>query len=60
MERNQERDHRSTRLARDAGWSVMRIWEHEVSQDVGEVVAKIATASATGKIHPRTAPDRDD
>ena len=27
FERNRERDARSTRLAQDAGWTVVRVWE---------------------------------
>ncbi|MFJ2520481.1 very short patch repair endonuclease [Cellulosimicrobium cellulans] len=46
MERNRERDERSTRLARDAGWTVVRIWEHEVTQDVAEAVSVVRAASA--------------
>jgi len=60
MERNRQRDERSTRLARDAGWIAVRTWEHEVVQDVGAVVARIAAASTVGIIHPRGTPDRDE
>ncbi|WP_454042951.1 very short patch repair endonuclease [Cellulosimicrobium sp. Marseille-Q8652] len=45
MARNRERDARSTRLARDAGWTVVRVWEHEVTGDVAAVVATVAAAS---------------
>lgn len=37
---NVSRDKRATRLLRKAGWSVLRIWEHEL-QDVEMVVKKI-------------------
>lgn len=33
MERNAERDRRSTQLAIDLGWSVVRIWECAISPD---------------------------
>ncbi|MGW6265880.1 very short patch repair endonuclease [Cellulosimicrobium funkei] len=59
MERNRQRDDRSTRLAQQAGWTVLRVWEHEVTQDVGAVVAKVASASSAGNIHPSSAPDRE-
>ena len=29
LERNVERDHQQTHLLRDAGWTVIRFWEHE-------------------------------
>jgi len=29
LKRNQERDARTNRALRDAGWEVVRIWEHE-------------------------------
>jgi DNA mismatch endonuclease, patch repair protein len=33
MRRNRERDLRSTRLAEDAGWTVVRLWECSVRAD---------------------------
>lgn len=33
MRRNAERDQRSTALAEEHGWRVVRVWECEVSQD---------------------------
>jgi DNA mismatch endonuclease (patch repair protein) len=46
MERNRQRDERSTRLAQDAGWTVVRAWEHEITGDVGAVVDTVRAASA--------------
>lgn len=33
MRRNAERDERSTTLARDAGWTVVRLWECTIRED---------------------------
>ena len=41
MRRNAERDRRSTQLAEDLGWSVLRIWECEVQRDSSAVAARI-------------------
>lgn len=46
MERNAELDIRSTRLAEEAGWIVVRIWEHEVRDEVAEAVRRIRLACA--------------
>ncbi|MBO3100918.1 very short patch repair endonuclease [Cellulomonas fengjieae] len=48
MTRNRERDERSTRLAQEAGWTVVRIWEHEISQGVGAAVERVRAACAGG------------
>ena len=39
MLRNAERDRRSTQLAQDAGWRVVRVWECQVRRDT-EAVAR--------------------
>lgn len=41
MERNRERDERSTRLARELGWSVVRAWECEVRDGPDAVAARV-------------------
>lgn len=46
MAKNAERDARSTQRAAEHGWTVLRVWEHEVTQDVGEVVARVARATS--------------
>lgn len=46
MARNAERDRRSTRLAEEAGWTVLRIWEHEVTQDVSAAVERVRATTA--------------
>lgn len=37
MRRNAERDRRSTHLAQDHGWQVVRVWECQVRRDPGAV-----------------------
>jgi DNA mismatch endonuclease, patch repair protein len=41
IEGNQARDLATTDLLRDAGWLVVRVWEHEPSGDVAEHVAAV-------------------
>lgn len=48
MERNRERDQRSTRLAQELGWTVVRIWEHEINNDVASAVERVGTAGVGG------------
>jgi DNA mismatch endonuclease, patch repair protein len=45
MARNRERDARSTRLAQEAGWVVVRLWECEVRQDPAQAVRRVLTAA---------------
>jgi DNA mismatch endonuclease (patch repair protein) len=41
MERNAERDRRSTSLAVDLGWTVLRVWECEVGRDGGKAAQRV-------------------
>lgn len=43
LERNRERDRQADRLLTDAGWAVVRIWEHEPHQ---EAVRRVIEALA--------------
>jgi DNA mismatch endonuclease, patch repair protein len=43
LERNVARDRRNDALLREAGWTVLRIWEHE---DPGDAADRVATAVA--------------
>lgn len=43
MRRHAERDHRSTQLAQDHGWHVVRVWECQVRRDP-DVVAHTITS----------------
>jgi DNA mismatch endonuclease (patch repair protein) len=40
MHRNAERDQRSTALAQEQGWTVVRVWECEVREDAAAVAAQ--------------------
>lgn len=44
---NRERDDRNFRRLRRAGWTVLRIWEHEVESDARECVLRIANLIGT-------------
>lgn len=46
MRRNRERDERSSRLAEELGWTVVRVWECAVRDD--------AAAVARSVVHPQT------
>lgn len=41
MRRNKERDVEATRLARELGWTVVRVWECEISTDAAAVATEI-------------------
>lgn len=41
IQRNRERDQRNFRRLRRAGWTVLRIWEHEVEEDARKCVLRI-------------------
>lgn len=41
FEATTERDRRATRLAQEAGWTVVRVWECEVRADAATVAARI-------------------
>ena len=41
IERNMKRDRKVTRTLRRAGWSVIRIWEHDIQKNPDRCVRKI-------------------
>jgi DNA mismatch endonuclease, patch repair protein len=41
MRRNRDRDARSTALAQDLGWTVLRVWECQVRADPAAAAAKV-------------------
>lgn len=47
LDRNVERDRETDRLLRDAGWTVVRIWEHEPLNSA--VAAVLAALDLTGR-----------
>ncbi|MFV8160539.1 very short patch repair endonuclease [Mycobacterium sp. 134] len=45
---NRDRDARVSALLTDAGWTVMRFWEHEDPAVVAAVIVDVVTAARTG------------
>jgi DNA mismatch endonuclease (patch repair protein) len=45
---NKERDKRQSKRLREAGWNVIRVWEHDCSPPAPRVVARIADACRKG------------
>lgn len=45
--RNIERDRETDALLRDAGWMVLRYWEHEPPADVAQAVANVIRTAAS-------------
>lgn len=46
IERNRRRDVRNHRKLRRAGWTVIRIWEHDIKKDLDACVTRVFTALA--------------
>ena len=44
IERNVARDRATDEKLLESGWTVIRLWEHEVQHDLGECVARVAKA----------------
>lgn len=47
MRRNVERDRRADRLAREAGYQVLRVWECEIHSDVAAVARQVERLCAS-------------
>ena len=45
MARNLERDQRANAIARQLGWTVVRLWEHEIAADPAQAAARVLAAS---------------
>ena len=45
---NVERDTKQTNILQEAGWSVLRVWEHEIWQQLSEVVSSVQTFTEAG------------
>jgi DNA mismatch endonuclease (patch repair protein) len=54
LQRNVERDHKVNEALREAGWRVVRAWEHENDFDV---VARVVSAVG-GEARPAPRPQR--
>jgi len=48
LKRNKERDAEVTQALMEAGWTVLRFWEHQVDTDLGWVVATVEQALGRG------------
>ncbi|TLP62020.1 MULTISPECIES: very short patch repair endonuclease [Microbispora] len=44
VRRNRERDIETDRMLREAGWAVIRVWEHEDPAEAAQRVAKVVRA----------------
>ena len=44
IEKNMRRDRRNFRRLRRAGWKVLRVWEHQVNEDLDRTVRRISKA----------------
>jgi len=51
MRRNQERDLRSTAIAQQLGWTVVRVWEHEVTADAAAAAQRVLAATQRSADH---------
>ena len=47
MQRNRERDEASTAIAQALGWTVVRVWEHEVRADAVLSAVRVLAASTS-------------
>src|SRR4051794_31711101 len=52
IEANRMRDTRAASELRKLGWKVVRIWEHEVKQDVSRAIRSIERAVISAKTKP--------
>jgi DNA mismatch endonuclease (patch repair protein) len=52
IETNRKRDARNFRRLRSAGWTVIRLWEHQLKRDAGRCLRRIAAAAADGPAAP--------
>jgi len=56
LEQNRKRDHETEELLRDAGWTVLRVWEHEPADSaalrIRDALASRAGGCAADELHP--------
>jgi DNA mismatch endonuclease (patch repair protein) len=63
IEANRARDEMQDRLLREAGWTVVRLWEHQLDEDALELV--VSALRDSGRVQPahgarqRTRPDAE-
>lgn len=58
--RNVERDRRTQSALEADGWTVLRIWEHEVTTDLPTVVARIGAVLAERRARKQPFPNRQE
>lgn len=56
INRNMERDQKTSELLRSRGWMVLRFWEHEVSEDIVAVGKAILRSLQSGQQPSLTQP----
>ena len=58
--RNVERDRRTQSALEADGWTVLRIWEHEVTRELPTVVARIDAVLAQRRTRKQSFPNRQE
>lgn len=53
--RNRERDRKVSLAYRRAGWTVVRVWEHEIKWSAKSAVRRVVAAIERAKANPRSA-----
>jgi DNA mismatch endonuclease (patch repair protein) len=48
LERNVQRDNAINQALREAGWKVIRVWEHESAEDAVDLIVDALNRSASG------------
>lgn len=51
LERNQKRDIEVTKYYIENGWRILRIWEHEIKEDINSVLDKIVDTIQKARKH---------
>ena len=59
IKRNLSRDRKANQNLADLGWSVIRIWEHEIPQDLDSVVRRVQRLVKDERMKSTAAPFAD-
>lgn len=54
IRRNMERDQQNTRHLQSLGWTVLRLWESQIREDLSGTVQVVASAVRKGRLTSRT------
>jgi DNA mismatch endonuclease (patch repair protein) len=54
IEKNRSRDQRTFRRLRQAGWHVVRVWQHQIDGDLSSVLARLVNVLKTREDYTRT------